>query len=849
MLSPLLCDVKGASLLQRTASPGLLASYEAERWPVAVGNTHLRVANFESALAVPRALGLEPYAARCVRLYPVIGGGVERCPVAVGNTHWRGGDPCLPASLPCTFPIFLLSFPSFNSSPHFPSLPLTPAHSPYSPHSSRHLNRLFPFVPPSQISFHPFLSPPPSLFSAALSSSTANQFLPRQLQTTLIEAGLSAGRQLLLSDWLLSPANPVGRERLAVVQRSLEEGKSLQLLFPQHDLGFRWGWVEVGGDGWGWVGMCGDLWGCMGMGGDVWGWVWMDGDGYKKGTLSLSPSDVHEAAAYESQALLPIPLHPFPLSLISVHCRAPHRYKKGALSLSLSDAHAAAPYDSQAHAATSTSFSPSTLPDIPFSFLPIHPFRYKKGALRLASSDAHEVAAYDSQAHAASSTSFTPSTLPGARLPHRTLTLLLPSAASASDHQSGLEFQPVSTPSQWLVSCFHACHSCTIPPSTTSPFLPVSKLLPSSLSPLIPLSPHPSLPSSLSPLIPLSPHPSLPSSLSPLIPLAQPQGPSLSSIDLSHSGSITPTLLLHLFFVTHFDRSSFSLIPPPIPPDLARPFPLFHQHLPSRLSQPHPPTLSPHLSPHLADMALPPPPAISFPWAPSTPLSSSLAIPSYTHCRCSIYSPTPSPHPSPPGRALLSPPSTSPLSAPSPPLSSSLSGPTLPSGSPPLSALTPSLASPSASPFSPPTPPPSPLSLLSSPLSHQHCGIVCRGEATGMGRAANTAGGKGEWLEWLAGVGDSGAVLVRPDGHVAWRMMHPPAAETGSGADGFGSSGNGTGSGAVGNGTGADGIRSGADGIGSGAAESCDGVLSHETMSEAAGAIAGALRCVFGWED
>ncbi|CAI5514369.1 unnamed protein product [Closterium sp. Naga37s-1] len=199
---------KLAALLQGTASPALLASYEAERRPVAVGNTHLSVSNFESALAVPRALGLEPNAA--------------------------------------------------------------------------------------------------SLFSAALSSSTANQFLPRQLQTTLIEAGLSAGRQLLLSDWLLNPANPVGRERLAAVQRSLEEGKSLQLLFPQHDLGFR----------------------------------------YKSGALSLSPSDAREAAAY------------------------------------------------------------------------------------------------DREAHAASSTSFTPSTLPGARLPHRTLTLLLPyAAATTTDQPSKLEFQ------------------------------------------------------------------------------------------------------------------------------------------------------------------------------------------------------------------------------------------------------------------------------------------------------------------------------------------------------------------------------------------------------------------------
>ncbi|CAI5523158.1 unnamed protein product [Closterium sp. Naga37s-1] len=450
---------KLAALLQGTASPALLSTYEAERRPVAVENTHLSVSNFESALAVPRVLGLEPNAA--------------------------------------------------------------------------------------------------SLFSAALTSSTANQFLPRQLQATLIEAGLSAGRQLLLSDWLLNPANPVGRERLAAVQRSLVEGKSLQLLFPQHDLGFR----------------------------------------YKSGALSLSTSDVPQAAAY------------------------------------------------------------------------------------------------DSQARTASSTSFTPSTLPGARLPHRTLTLLLPSAAATTGHQS------------------------KEPPGASSTR----------------------------------------GSKGTASPLEFEIGPSLSSIDLSPLGSITPTLLL--------------------------------------------------------------------PLGPHTPLwlASSLRAHSLTCLPLRLVLLAPHPSSFSPLPSLLAP-----LGLCVEPASTEGGGGNRVTGK-----------GVSASEFRDRIPP-----------RQQHADTA---GSAGMGEAASTAeergAERGEWLAWLAGVGESGAVLVRPDGHVAWRMMHPPAAGTGSGADGVGSGANGTRSGAAGNGSGADGTGSGADGIGSGAAKSCDGVQSHESMSEAADDIAGALRCVFGWED
>jgi len=45
------------------AGPGLLATYEAERRPVALANTALSVANFRDAVRVPAALGLDPRAA------------------------------------------------------------------------------------------------------------------------------------------------------------------------------------------------------------------------------------------------------------------------------------------------------------------------------------------------------------------------------------------------------------------------------------------------------------------------------------------------------------------------------------------------------------------------------------------------------------------------------------------------------------------------------------------------------------------------------------------------------------------------------------------------------------------
>jgi 2-polyprenyl-6-methoxyphenol hydroxylase-like FAD-dependent oxidoreductase len=51
------------AVLSKQAHPGLLDSYEAERRAIAIANTNLSVANWQEALKVPQALGLDPAAA------------------------------------------------------------------------------------------------------------------------------------------------------------------------------------------------------------------------------------------------------------------------------------------------------------------------------------------------------------------------------------------------------------------------------------------------------------------------------------------------------------------------------------------------------------------------------------------------------------------------------------------------------------------------------------------------------------------------------------------------------------------------------------------------------------------
>lgn len=64
---------KLAAVLNDTASPQLLDSYQAERRPVAQANTNLSVANWHEAVKVPKVLGLDPRAANL--LNAVVGSG------------------------------------------------------------------------------------------------------------------------------------------------------------------------------------------------------------------------------------------------------------------------------------------------------------------------------------------------------------------------------------------------------------------------------------------------------------------------------------------------------------------------------------------------------------------------------------------------------------------------------------------------------------------------------------------------------------------------------------------------------------------------------------------------------
>ncbi|KAJ3678152.1 hypothetical protein LUZ60_001955 [Juncus effusus] len=61
--------------------------------------------------------------------------------------------------------------------------------------------------------------------------------IPKSFQKTVLEGIFSIGRAQL-SDLILNEKNPIGVMRLAKLKQIFDEGKSLQLQFPSHDLGF-----------------------------------------------------------------------------------------------------------------------------------------------------------------------------------------------------------------------------------------------------------------------------------------------------------------------------------------------------------------------------------------------------------------------------------------------------------------------------------------------------------------------------------------------------------------------------------------------------------------------------------
>lgn len=72
---------KLAGVITGALPEGLLASYEAERRPVALANTALSVRNWREAVRVPAALGLHPAAANLLSEAAAAGGrpGWWRC--------------------------------------------------------------------------------------------------------------------------------------------------------------------------------------------------------------------------------------------------------------------------------------------------------------------------------------------------------------------------------------------------------------------------------------------------------------------------------------------------------------------------------------------------------------------------------------------------------------------------------------------------------------------------------------------------------------------------------------------------------------------------------------------------
>jgi hypothetical protein len=91
---------KLAAVLQGTAGEQLLASYQSERRPVAEANTALSVANWNEAVKVPQALGLDPRAATLLNQVVNSGGWRDnRCGLVdcwVGVSAGRGArNACL----------------------------------------------------------------------------------------------------------------------------------------------------------------------------------------------------------------------------------------------------------------------------------------------------------------------------------------------------------------------------------------------------------------------------------------------------------------------------------------------------------------------------------------------------------------------------------------------------------------------------------------------------------------------------------------------------------------------------------------------------------------------------------
>ena len=87
------------AVLKGQAGAGLLASYDAERRPVAHANGALSVANWHEAMTVPRALGLDPAAASALQAV-VASGPVSLLPKGTfSGWEWDGRQQQIGCSL------------------------------------------------------------------------------------------------------------------------------------------------------------------------------------------------------------------------------------------------------------------------------------------------------------------------------------------------------------------------------------------------------------------------------------------------------------------------------------------------------------------------------------------------------------------------------------------------------------------------------------------------------------------------------------------------------------------------------------------------------------------------------
>ncbi len=275
---------KVAAVLQGAAGEGLLASYQSERRPVAEANTALSVANWNEAVKVPAALGLDPRAATLLS--------------QLASTGARPGALCSLRPGCCRG----LLLPRGCQEPGPGEL--------FNCAAGRGGGARGALQQPA----NPAPPPPPTPTPAAP--------LPGSMSRALLEGGLALGMRLA------GTAGPLAGWRQAQLDKIFAAGHTLRLQFPKEDLGFRWGWEAGLGAGWLAVGV-------------ALGWRWGGVGGQSRGApgarVRAAAAGHRSPGAGAAAGSAPAPTLPPPA--------APCRYSKGALC---PDDPAAAPHPGSA---------------------------------------------------------------------------------------------------------------------------------------------------------------------------------------------------------------------------------------------------------------------------------------------------------------------------------------------------------------------------------------------------------------------------------------------------------------------------------------------------------------------